>query len=60
MTQLLQRWGIEVHAAANEDEALRLARADTQVRLIIADYNLTSRTGVEVVRELRKAFGAET
>lgn len=60
MTQLLQRWGIEVHAAANEDEALRLARGGAQVRLIIADYNLTSRTGLEVVRELRKAFGTET
>lgn len=60
MTQLLQRWGIEVHAAADEAEAVRLAADGVSVRMIVADFNLKSRTGVEVVRALRAVFGAET
>jgi signal transduction histidine kinase len=60
MTQLLQRWGIEVHAAVDEAEALKLAETGLTVRLIVADYNLKSRTGVDVVRGLRAVFGAET
>jgi signal transduction histidine kinase len=60
MTQLLQRWGITVHAAADEAEALRLADEGVSVKLIVADFNLKSRTGVEVVRGLRAVFGAET
>lgn len=60
MTQLLQRWGIEVHAAADEAEAVDLAETGLTVRLIVADYNLKSRTGLDVVRGLRAVFGAET
>ncbi|MBB3973441.1 ATP-binding protein [Hansschlegelia beijingensis] len=60
MTQLLQRWGIEVHAAADEAEALELGRSGVAISLIIADYNLKSRTGIDVVRALRQQFGVET
>lgn len=60
MTQLLQRWGIEVHAAADESEAVELAASGVAVKLIVADYNLKSRTGVDVVRALRDVFGADT
>ena len=60
MTQLLQRWGIEVHAAADEAEAVRLADSGVSVKLIVADYNLKSRTGVDVVKALRAEFGAQT
>ena len=60
MTQLLQRWGIEVHAAADEAEAVRLAQSGVSVSLIVADYNLKSRTGIDVVRALRQEFGVAT
>ncbi|KWT65495.1 Signal transduction histidine kinase [Hyphomicrobium sulfonivorans] len=61
MTQLLRRWGIDVHAAANEDEALELV-ADSEVvpRMIIADYNLEVRTGPDVIAAIRAATGEET
>ncbi|WP_307437068.1 ATP-binding protein [Labrys monachus] len=59
MTQLLQRWGIDVHAAADEAEAMRLIESGVSPRLIVADYNLKTRMGIDVVDRLRKAIGAE-
>lgn len=61
MTQLLRRWGINVHPASNEDEAVKLV-ADGSVapRMIIADYNLEVRTGPDVIAAIRAATGEET
>lgn len=59
MTQLLQRWGIDVHAAAEEAEAIRLIESGVSPRLIVADYNLKTQMGVDVVDRLRKAIGAK-
>jgi signal transduction histidine kinase len=59
MTQLLQRWGIEVHAAADETEAMRLTETGVSPQLIVADYNLKTRTGLDVVEALRAVFGID-
>ncbi|WP_428031935.1 ATP-binding protein [Ancylobacter sp.] len=59
MTQLLQRWGMEVHAAADEADAIRLIESGVSPRLIVADYNLKARMGVDVVERLRTAIGAK-
>lgn len=59
MIQLLQRWGIDVHAAADEAEAIRLIESGLSPRLIVADYNLKARMGVDVVERLRNAIGAD-
>jgi len=61
MTQLLRRWGIDVHAAANEDDAVRLvSEAAAAPKLIIADFNLQSRTGLDVITAIRGVVGEET
>ena len=61
MTQLLKRWGIDVHPAANEEDAVRLVSEETfSPELIIADYNLESRTGLDVITAIRGAIGDET
>jgi signal transduction histidine kinase/CheY-like chemotaxis protein len=57
MTSLLGRWGIDVHPAADEAEAVRLTQAGLVPRLILADYNLKSRTGLEAVCAVREAAG---
>ena len=61
MAQLLRRWGIDVHSAANEENALRLV-SDGAVspELIIADYNLQTRTGLDVINAIRKVAGEDT
>lgn len=59
MTQLLRRWGIDVHAAADEAEAIRLIESGVSPRLIVADYNLKARMGVDVVERLRRAIGTD-
>lgn len=59
MIQLLQRWGIDVHAAADEAEAIRLIESGLSPRLIVEDYNLKARMGVDVVERLRNAIGAD-
>ncbi|GGC77128.1 hybrid sensor histidine kinase/response regulator [Chelatococcus reniformis] len=58
MKQLLERWGIEVLAAADEAAALREVGAGRPPpRLIIADYTLKQRTGVAIVAAIRRAAG---
>lgn len=59
MTQLLRRWGIEVHAAADETEAIRLVQTGVSPQLIVADYNLKTRTGVDVIEALRAVVGID-
>jgi two-component system, sensor histidine kinase len=61
MTQLLRRWGMDVHPAANEDDAVRLvSEASVSPKLIIADYNLQTRTGLDVITAIRRVAGNET
>jgi signal transduction histidine kinase/CheY-like chemotaxis protein len=59
MKRLLERWGIEVNAAADESEAVRAVEEGFRPRLIVADYNLKSRTGVDVVTSVRSALGRD-
>lgn len=61
MFRLLRRWGIDVHPAANEDEALQLiSEGAVSPKLIIADYNLMTRTGIHVINAIRAVVGEET
>ncbi|MEG6507687.1 ATP-binding protein [Methyloligella sp. 2.7D] len=54
MAQLLRRWGIDVHPAPNKDEAIRLVSEGLVTpELIIADYNLQTRTGLEAIEAVR-------
>ncbi|WP_245261517.1 ATP-binding protein [Hyphomicrobium sp. 802] len=58
MAQLLRRWGIDVHAAANETDAKRLvSEGAVAPELIIADYNLQTRTGLDVINVIRDLVG---
>lgn len=63
MTTLLERWGVNVLAAADEAEAHVLAQSGAQdaapVRLIVADYNLGRRTGVDLIADLRARLGPQ-
>ncbi|XSG83224.1 MAG: ATP-binding protein [Methyloligella sp. ZOD6] len=60
MAQLLRRWGIDVHPAPNKDEAARLvSEGSVTPELIIADYNLQTRTGLEAINEIREAIDDE-
>lgn len=60
MIRLLRRWGIEVHAAANEEQALALvAAAGVSPSIIIADFNLQARTGIDVINAIRAVVGED-
>lgn len=61
MAQLLRRWGIDVHPAANEADANKLVSSGVvSPELIIADYNLQTRTGLDVINGIRKVIGEDT
>lgn len=61
MAQLLRRWGIDVHAAADEAGATRLvSEGEIAPELIIADYNLQTRTGLDVINAIRSFTGEDT
>lgn len=61
MAQLLRRWGMDVHPAANEADAVRLiAEGVIAPKLIVADYNLQSQTGLDVICAIRRVAGKET
>ncbi len=54
LTGFLRKRGYEVEAAANVDEALRIAAA-RPVDLVLTDLRMPGRTGLELLEELRKA-----
>lgn len=61
MAQLLSRWGIDVHAAANREDAMRLVSDGAFTpELIIADYNLQTRTGLEAIDAIRELIDDDT
>ncbi len=54
MVRLLRRWGVDVHAAANEDDAVALVTTTGLLpKIIIADFNLQARTGIDVIKAIR-------
>ena len=59
MTALLQRWGHTVLPGVDAQSVLSMA-ADQglKVELIVSDYKLGSRNGLEEVAALRQALGA--
>jgi signal transduction histidine kinase/CheY-like chemotaxis protein len=55
---LLERWGIAVHAIASEREAHELLRnLGLRPRLVIADYSLRGQHGTDVVNSIRDFLG---
>ena len=59
-TELLERWGIIVHAIQDEAQARDLfERSVLNPKLIIADYSLRDQHGTEVVRNICTLLGAE-
>lgn len=58
MTQLMERWGIEVHAVSSESAALRKVKDEgLSPRLIVSDYSLKTSNGADVVAAVRHAAG---
>jgi signal transduction histidine kinase len=56
-TELLERWGINVHAVNGEDQARELlAEGNFAPKLIIADYSLRDQHGTEVVKNIRASL----
>jgi two-component system chemotaxis response regulator CheY len=49
----LQSAGHEVLTATDGDDALRLARGDSRIDLVITDVNMPNMDGISLVRELR-------
>ncbi|MGE0240793.1 MAG: hybrid sensor histidine kinase/response regulator [Parvibaculaceae bacterium] len=57
-TELLERWGIVVHAIHDEAQARALfARDALNPKLIIADYSLRDQHGTDVVRNVSSLLG---
>ncbi|MFK7792165.1 MAG: NahK/ErcS family hybrid sensor histidine kinase/response regulator [Devosiaceae bacterium] len=60
MSGLLSRWGAEALTGATASEIKdELAAKGTEPEMVLADYHLDNGTGIEAVKELREAFGAE-
>ena len=58
MCSLLERWGIDVHAAHSEEQAHRLVKTSgIMPRLIIADYSLRDQDGPSIIRGISALMG---
>ncbi|VTZ48675.1 Hybrid sensor histidine kinase/response regulator [Methylocella tundrae] len=58
MKELLERWGVDVHAVEGEAQALRLLHEENlDPKLIIADYNLRGQYGTSIIRAVRAILG---
>lgn len=55
----LRQWGFTVSVAADFEQALRAVKEESLPALVIADYRLGTKTGIEVIRELRRQFQRE-
>ena len=49
----LSTWGHEVHLACDGDEALRIIRSDPSLEVLLLDWMMPGRDGLEVCRETR-------
>lgn len=59
VTDLLQRWGIEVHTASNLERAKELlGEIEKPPHLIISDYSLRGEHGTDVVEVIRDHVGS--
>jgi CheY-like chemotaxis protein/two-component sensor histidine kinase len=59
MLELLESWGCLVHAAADGEEALRVASGIAAPHVIACDFRLPrEETAIDLVARLRAAFGA--
>lgn len=58
-TLLLRSVGIAVHSAPDHDQALACVAEGPRPDLLLCDYRLVGRTGVEVVRHIRQAVAED-
>jgi CheY-like chemotaxis protein len=56
---LLEQEGFEGIEAASSDQALALVSGGLRPEVVISDYRLPGRDGIEGIRRLRQALGAE-
>lgn len=50
----LRQWGYTVSMAADFEQAIATVKKDSPPVLVIADYRLGAKTGIDVIRELRR------
>lgn len=50
----LRQWGYAVSVAADYDQALAAVKEDSPPVLVIADYRLGAKTGIDVIRAVRR------
>jgi two-component system nitrogen regulation response regulator NtrX len=53
----LRQWGYSVRVAADYDQAIAQLEEGPPPALVIADYRLGSKTGTDVIREVRRKCG---
>ena len=59
LTSALTRAGYTVTAAADAVPAMALADGSERFAIVVADYNMKTATGAEVVRHFKTRFGAQ-
>lgn len=55
----LKHWGYNVSVAADYEQAMHTASGDGRPVLVIADYRLGVRTGIDVIKALREQYQSE-
>ena len=54
LTRWLERWGYQVTAASDGEEALAMLAADPSIRICVVDWVMPKIDGVEVCRHIRR------
>jgi len=55
LTPLLERWGLDVMAAGDGDEALETLESAGEFRVVLMDIMMPGTDGIEVIRQLRQS-----
>ncbi len=59
MSELLERWGMKVHAVADNEQARDVVtRENFMPRLILADYTLREQRGTDIANDIRGLVGS--
>lgn len=53
MTEILGRLGYEVLLAESAEQAMELVQGGLEAKLVITDYNMPGKNGVQLIQELR-------
>ncbi|AWB68127.1 hypothetical protein C2869_17640 [Saccharobesus litoralis] len=57
LTHILEAQLLQVYAAENAEQALKVMHEEPQIRLVIADGELDGKSGIDMTSELRKTHG---